>query len=471
MKVLLINPPADNGVRQVREGRCMQRAGAWTGVWTPLSLAYCAAVLRDAGFIPRLVDCIAEDISFGGVERIAQEFMPDIAVLNAATPSIYSDILITETLRKACPNIKTAAIGIHGSALPEDTLNMSNCLDFVVRREPERTVENLCKAISAGKRPDAVPGVSLKAGEGFIHNPDSEFIQDLDLLPFPAYDLIKTEKYIMPLTKKRFLLIGTGRGCGHSCVFCADHVYYGKKVRLRKPSAVVTELEFWKNSLCIRDFLFWTESFTLRRSFCAELAEEIMLHGMDIEWVCNSRADNLDMELLSLFRRAGCTTVGLGIESGSDQILKKMNKGLTTGQIKEAVAMCRRAGLDVVAHTIVGFPGETKADILGTIRFLKSLGVDFAQFYCAVPFPGSALYGYALSKGWLSFTDWRKFEQNVSVLTYDEMTPRIIMRLRKRAYLSFYLRPVFAFKTLIKIVKRGGIGKMPRAAIDFLSWL
>jgi anaerobic magnesium-protoporphyrin IX monomethyl ester cyclase len=470
LRVLLLNPPADDGVRQVREGRCMQRAGAWTAIWTPLSLAYCAAALREDGNEVRLTDCIVEDLSFKDVERIVADFRPGAVVINAVTPSIVSDLSTADHVKSVDPGIYTAVIGIHGTALPRETLLLNANIDFIVRNEPEIVVRNLCRAIGSESGCSGVKGISYRNTEGEIHNENEQMLSDLDSLPYPAYDLIKTEKYLLPFSNKRFLLVATGRGCNYGCAFCADHIYYGKKVRLRKPERVVAELKHWKETLGIRDFLFWTESFTLNREFSCKVAEEIIRNDLDINWVCNSRVDHVDDVMLALFKKAGCTMIGYGIESGSQQVLDRMNKRITTEQVRNATDMANKHGIGVVAHTILGFPGETTETIKNTIRFVKSLNLDYAQFYCAVPFPGSALYKEACESGWIANNDWRMFEQNYSVLNTEGITPEKIMQMRRFAYRSFYFRPRQIFNLIKSLHAQGGMLRAFSIIRDFFTW-
>ena len=470
MRVFLINPPADNGVKQVREGRCMQRAGAWTAIWTPISLAYCAAVLRKEGVEVKLVDCIVDETDFDGLEKDVEDFKPDLAVLNVITPSFLSDLSTVQSIKKVNPEIKTAVIGIHGTALPDVCFNEDALLDFVVRGEPEYVVCSLASAIKNRTNFSEVDGISYKEDGKIIHNRDSMPVANLDDLPFPAYDLINQEKYTMPFTNKKFLLVATGRGCPYPCIYCADHVYYGKKMRLRSPEHLVDELSFYKKEYGIEDFLFWSEGFTLIPSVAKSFVQEIISRNLKIRWVCNSRVDNVDKELLLLFKKAGCTAIGYGVESGVQEILDKVKKGITLNQIREAVVLTKDVGIDVVAHTIIGLPGDSHETINETVNFLIDLDVDFTQFYCAVPFPGSPLFKEATEKGWINTGDWRMFEQNFSVLDMPGMSAVEIMKIREQAYRKFYFRPKTIFKTLKRIRSFKELIKLKSMIGDFLKW-
>jgi len=467
MKVLLLNPPAADGVRQVREGRCMQRAGAWTAVWTPISLATCAALLRRGGHTVRLRDCIVEDVDFSRLSHIIAAFKPRLMVFNVVTPALISDLSAARLAKAIAPSILCAAIGIHGTALPRETLELEPTLDFVIRGEPELTVAELAE----GRDPADVAGISWRRDGHIIHNPERPFAVNLDDLPFPAWDLIRTELYRMPFSDERFLLVGTGRGCPYACTFCADRTYYGNRLRLRSPRSVGDELERNLRDFAIRDFLFWSESFTLSRRFAAAVADDILRRDLRVRWVCNSRVDHVDRELLELFRRAGCWMIGFGIEAGVQRILDSMRKGVTVEQARAAVVASHAAGLQVTGHCVLGYPGETRADILQTIRFARELDLDFAQFYCAVPFPGSELYDDARRAGWIVSDDWSRFEQNFSVLNTPQIAAQEVMELRRLAYRQFYLRPRVVARALRRTHSLHQFGRLAGSVKDFLTWV
>jgi len=471
MRVLLLNPPADQGVRQVREGRCMQRAGAWTAIWTPISLAISASVLREKGFEVKLVDAIVEDYSLERIKQIVLDFQPRVVIINAVTPSIECDLSTCRTIKEVDNKISTAIIGIHGTSLPKECLTMQPSLDCVIRGEPELTTLELCQAIKNKTDLSNVLGLSYRDNDNLFHNSDREYINDLDVLPFPSWDLINLDKYRMPFTNERFLLVATSRGCPYQCTFCADKAYYGMKLRLRSPSKIVDELERNVSEFGIKEFLFWSESFTINIQFAQAVADEIIKRELDIKWVCNSRVDNVNIELLTKIKKAGCWMIGYGVESSSQKVLDSVKKGILVKDTINAVGLSKKAGLEVTAHCIIGFPEDTRETILDTVEFVKRLDIDYCQFYCAVPFPGSILYKEAKEKEWICSSDWRKFEQNFSVLNTPGLSAEEIMKLRSHAYKSFYLRP----KKIIKIIKQtktpAQFLNLMKGAIDFLGWI
>ena len=165
MKVYLINPPAYQGIKIVREGRCMQRRGAWTAVWAPVSLAIIAAVLENEGFEVKLDDCIVNEIDFPQLQQELKRFKPDLIVINTATPSIVTDLKVASLAKKANPKCKTVVFGIHVTALPEESLKMEPALDCVVRGEPEITIKDIALAIRKKRGLEKIKGISFKKGK------------------------------------------------------------------------------------------------------------------------------------------------------------------------------------------------------------------------------------------------------------------------------------------------------------------
>ena len=471
-KILFLNPPPFEGINVVREGRCMQRTGAWTSVWAPVSLATAAAVVREAGFEPIIADCSVEDMDEAALSALIASWKPDLVVINTSTPSIESDIAVASLAKSAYPGAKTLAMGIHPSALPESCFDMDANLDIVVRGEPEYTIRGAAMALRDGKGLESVSGLSFRDKKGKIHqNRRRPFIKSLDKLPFPAWDLVDTSLYTLPFSNRRFLLAATARGCPYGCTFCANKVFYGAKPRRRTPQRVVDELQWAVEEFGIRDFLIWSESFTTDQEYAIETAEEIIRRGLDISWVCNSRVDTVSPKLLQTIKKAGCWMIGYGVESGSQEVLDSVRKGTTIADAVRAVRMAHDIGLEVTGHCILGFPGETEATMQQTIDFAKFLKLEYVQFYCAVPFPGSKFYDQCRTAGWLDESDWKHFEQNFSVITTPELTAEQVMEARERAYRQFYFQPHVVTNTMKKVVASRDFTNFARMVKDFLTWV
>lgn len=470
MKVLVINPPAANGIAVVREGRCMQRKGAWTSVWPPISLALIAAVLEKEGFSVKLYDCIAQGINWLSLTEIIKKENPFLLICNTATPSIQNDLYTAKLAKEIIPDVKTAFFGIHVSVLPDECFSMQPEVDFIIRGEPEMTAKQLALCLRSGGQINEVDGISYIGNGEIIHNNARKSMENLDELPYPSWHLVDIDCYPMPLSDKPFLMMATSRGCTNRCIFCAAKEYYGDFLRLRNPQNIANEMVWVLDTFGVDQFLFWSESFTLSKEFVREVCNEIIATGKQFRWVCNSRVDSVNRELLHLMKAAGCWMIGYGIESGSQEILDAMGKRTTISQAINAVGWAKEAGLEVTGHLIVGFPSEDRSTINKTIKFAKQLDLDYAQFYCAVPFPGSQLYNIARGNRWINTNNWRMFEQNYSVLDTENISAKKIMKLRGRAYRKFYIRPKMLFRLLRRISSVKNLINYSRNAVDFLLW-
>jgi len=470
MRVFLINPPSADGVEMVREGRCMQRRSAWGAVWPPISLASIAGILEINGFECRLRDCIVEQVDLNRLIKEALSFNPELMIVNTATGSIRFDLLAVDKLKSVLGNARIFVIGIHPTALPEECLKLGRGLDGVIRGEPEMVTLALAEAIRDRKDWKQVSGVSYREGLFFYHNALMPGVE-LDSLPFPSWHLVKRELYRMPIIDKPFLMIGTSRGCPFECEFCADWVYYGKKLRLKSPQKIVRELDWAKTKFGVSDFLFWAESFTLNQAWAMEVCRAIIDSGLKIRFVVNSRPDQVNLELLRKLKEAGCWMVGYGFESGSERMLKLMNKKSGLEDNKNAVRWSKEAGLAITAHFILGFPGETKESVEETINFALEEKIDFAQFYCAVPFPGSRLYERARKEGWIITDDFSKYEQNFCILSTPQLKAEELSRLRAEAYQRFYRSPKKILGFLRLAIALGGVKNLKALAEEFKEWM
>lgn len=449
----------------------MQRTGAWTAVWAPISMALTAAVLREVDMDVRLVDCSVEDVDHEALKEAIASWKPDLVVINTGTPSIESDIAIASLAKEASPDARTMAIGIHPSALPEDCFGFDSNLDMLVRGEPEYTIRDTALAIESSAGLDGIAGLSFISNGQIKHNEDREFIDNLDELPFPAWDLIDINNYCLPFSGHPFLLVATARGCPYGCTMCVNKAYYGAKQRRRSPSKVVDEMEWVIEEFGVKDFLFWTESFTTDQNYAIETAEEIMRRNMDVRWVCNSRVDTISPKLLKTIKKAGCWMIGYGIESGTQEVLDSMRKGTSIADAVVAVRMAHEFGLQVTGHCILGFPGETKETMRSTVEFTKFLKLDYAQFYCAVAAPGSKLFDHCNEMGWIDKTDWKYFEQNYSVITTPQLDSADVMKARDQAYREFYRQPYVILNTLKQVRSARDILNFAGMLKDFLTWV
>jgi radical SAM superfamily enzyme YgiQ (UPF0313 family) len=471
MKVHLINPPSPGEFGFTREGRCMQKEGVWTTTWPPISLTQTAAVLRRRGHEVRVNDCSVEGVDSERLKKILLDFQPDLLVMNSTTPSLNFDLTIPPLAKSVLPEVKVAAFGIHVGTLPEETFSQAPELDYIVRGEPEFTIADLADGLEKRRSPAEIQGLSYRENGAVLHGPARGFFPNLDEMPYPAWDLIQLNHYRLPFSGRRFLMVTTARGCPYDCIYCVAQSYYGRKIRARKPVNIVNELVYLRDHYGVSDFFFWSESFTIIKAAIKELCREIIRRNLDVRWVCNSRVDNVDEELLQLMKQAGCWMISYGIESGEQAVLDAIKKDITLDQVRHAIRLTRKVGFQIAGHFVLGLPGETPASLRKTYDFACSLDLDYAQFYCASPWPGSEFYTMAKREGWLGSSNWDDYEQDKSILNYPGLSAEQITRFRDWATRRFYLRPKIIWRTMRRIKSPDEFLNFLRMLRAFLTWV
>ncbi len=472
MKVMIVNPPTCTGMKYIREGRCEQRLNSFQYVMVPISLPMIAGALEAKQHNVKLLDCIANDVDVEGLKKAIAEFDPGLVLFNMSTATSSSDMEVITRMRPASKAHFTV-IGNHATSLPEEVLNGS-ALDSVIRREPELTAQDLVDAVEKGRALKDVLGVSFKSDKGIVNNEDRPFNENLDDLPFAARHLLDNARYTLPVINEPYTLIITSRGCPHSCIYCTAYQYYGKKLRLRSAVNVVDEMQECYEKHGLRNFTMWSDTFNQNKKFVMDVCGELKKRDLHkkIRWMSNSRVDQMDAEVLKEMRSANCIGISYGVESGVEEILKNMKKGATAEQARVAVRLTKEAGIEVLTHIIFGLPGETMETIKETIQYVKELDPDYAQFYCAIPFPKTELEEMGKKNGWITTDDYAKYELNQPILNMPGLSVEDLQKARNMAYRQFYLRPSYIFKRLRKIRSFGDLLTNYRQAKDFISsWI
>lgn len=467
MNVLLLNPPTREGKGFIREGRCNQEGSVWTTLWPPISLATVAGVLERDGHRVRAIDAGA--IGFPR-QRLLNEVAtapPDAIIWSTGTPSIADDLALADELKSVAPRTATAVFGTHVTALDRNCMEETPGLDAIFRNEPEATAGEWAERLAKGQSLEGVRGLTFRSGSRIVRNPDRPFLDDLDTLPDPAWHLFDLDAYRLPLRGDRFLMVTPHRGCPYPCSFCTAQTYYGSRLRKRSTGRVAAEIERDLARYEVREFFFWSDTFTLHKGYVLELSRA--LEPLGISWASNSRVDSIDRELAEAMRRAGCWMVSFGIETGDRAVLETMGKGASVEEAEAAVRVAKEAGLKVAGHFVLGLPGETRESLEHTLAFAGRLPLDFVQFYCAVPLPGSRLYETARAQGWLASEDFSRFRQDEAVLNLPGLTPEEVLRYRQLAYRQFYLKPQVLLGALALLSPRN-LGNVGRGLRRFFRW-
>lgn len=451
MRILLSNSYVKPGHKMITSGRCQINTGPGLGIWPPSDLAQAASIIREYADDISIVDFMISDFS----EKEALEkiigFNPSVIILQSSTPALKNDLLFCHSLKRAMPETVIVFFGLHASVRPDDIL--SEEIEFAVRSEPEKTLSELIRSLKDNAKGfEDIKGLSYWKNGRTFHNPDREYVEDLDSFPFPARDLLQNDKYIMPYNQEPFAIINVSRGCPYRCIFCTSGFYYGRSWRCRSPENIVSEIEDVLAKYKINNFLFLSDTFNFDREFVFKLCRLIIDKRFGIKWVCNSRVDKLDEELALQMRKAGCWLVSLGIESASGLILEKIKKNITVYQSQKAVDVAKRAGIKTLCYFVFGLPGENADTMKETIKFIKNTAMDFVYIYSATPFPGTEFYNQARDNKWLVSKNWNRYLHGLSdVISYPSLTNIQIREAVTKAYYSFYLRPRVFWETLISI--------------------
>lgn len=421
----------------------------------PLGICYLASVLIQAGYEVSLTDADAEKLKIIDISKKLEKENPDIIGLTCTTPMVSSVKKTAETLKNAFSEAKIIVGGPHVTAVPEDLLK-EKYIDVAVIGEGEHTLVELVKLIEENKSLRNCKGIAFKEDGKIIRTESRPLICDIDALPIPARHLLPYEKYkhsdlIERKTKKNYANIMSSRGCPYKCIFCGSRTTFGGVVRFRNPKLVVDEIEECYNKLNVGIFGFSDDTLTVKKEHITEICNEILKRKLDISWIAQARVNTVDKEMLQLMKKAGCSAVHYGYESGSQTILDNIKKGITLQQSIDATKITKEVGLKIHGYFMIGNPGETIETAKQTINFAKKLDPDTAQFTIATPFPGTEFYQMFLNKGRSleEFKDYT-FYSNI-VFMPDNMTKEQLLKLHKQAYKEFYLRPKYIFKAIKRL--------------------
>ncbi len=440
MKVLVLNP--SYGKNFVRSARWAARSRGRVQRH-PDYLAIATAVLESAGHEVKLIDAAALNIGFEDTIKLAKSFRPDLSVLHTTTPSIYNDLIHAESIKDL--GSATVLIGQHASALPEETMKMSEKIDFIAIGEYDYTLRDIANE----KEPQDIEGITYKEGAEIIINRKRELIKDLDELPFPAWHQIDVHDYFDAGKLYPFITIISGRGCPNNCCFCVlPQLYYGKKYRFRSVRKVIEEIEYDLDLFTdLKEIMFEDDTLTSNKKRLSDLCDKLLNHGLNerISWSANARAELNDLELLRLMKESGCRMLVVGYEFGDQRILDNVRKGLTIDQMNEFAKLTKKVGIKVHGCFMIGGPGDTKETAGETIRLAKELNPDTLQYSGLTPYPGTEFYRwckeneYIIAKDW---TDWVDAGEQSTVVEYPNLSKEEIIDLvDKGLYENFYFRP------------------------------
>src|SRR5271156_4224391 len=444
-KTLFLSPPSFDGY-DGGAGARYQTKREVTSYWYPTWLAQPAALVPGS----KLLDCPPHGIKKDACLAIAKEY--DHVIIHTSTPSLRNDCKVAEAIKQQKPDTKIGFVGAHAAVLPTETLKASPVIDWVGRKEFDFT----CKEVAEGRPLAEVAGLSHRKDGKIVHNPERELIQDMDSLPWVT-DVYKRdlqiEKYSIGYLKDPYVSLYTGRGCPAQCTFCLwPQTIGGHKYRVRSAQNVAAEMAHAKKLFPqVQEFFFDDDTFTANLPRAREIAKKLAPLGLT--WSCNSRA-NLDYDTIKFFKDSGLRLFLVGYESGNQEILNRIKKGIQLDEARRFTRSCHEAGVVIHGTFILGLPVETRETIEQTIRYAMDLDVFSIQVSLAAPYPGTELYEMARQNGWFAKKKDKTdivhedgFQQ--SSLEYPGLNKEEIFEAGDRFYRAYYLRP----KPILRIIK------------------
>ncbi len=426
----------------------------------PMALAYLGGVLRQEGHEVALRDQAAVTWPNGRVVDEIRRFEPELVGVSALTGAWSNTVSLIRAIRVAAPRARIVLGNTHATVFAGGILERG-LADFVVRGEGEHSLAALARAVEADEDLAEVLGVSWRDGERVHHNPDRPPIQDLDELPWPAWDLLdlsawRYQRIPMVNLRSHPLPLMASRGCSHACSFCSQDKVV-RAFRKRSMEKVVAELDHHVGRHGFRAFGFNDSYFPWSDEVGFEFAERLQRlpwHG-DARWVTETRVDQVNEPVMAALARSGLHAIFYGFESGHPEVLARLGKGTTVEQGREAVRIAHRHGVLVIGFFMLGLPGDSLETMRVTARYAADIGVDIAKFAVTIPYPGSPLYS-ALDKDWLepeecdAFTSWSDWwDASAPALPSPSgLPPHQVTAFQRRAMLSFYARPRYVLRAL-----------------------
>lgn len=451
MKILLINPPFP---LESRYGKGLSKIGA---ILPSLGLGYVAAVLEQRGHNIKILDSPALDIDITNtVENVVKQ-RPDLVGVTCLTSNFSRCLVLVKEIKD---RLDTEIIfgGPHPTLFPRQVID-NDYIDYAIIGEGEITTSELVEKLESGGKLDKVKGIAYRNDGYLIVNEYRPQIEDLDSLPFPARHLMPLKRYRpAPNEYKRLpmMTMVTSRGCPYSCTFCCARRMWGQRYRQRSVDNVIEEIKFLVNKYRVRDISFFDEIWGLRKFWINELCDRLIDENLDVVWSCYARADIISRtprQVLNKMKKAGCWHIFFGFESGNQDLLENIKKGITLQQIRDAVIKAKSAGIEIMANFMLALPGETPEKAMETINLAIELDPEIAKFNVTVPHPGTDLYEEIIGGKWgLLEGEKDKYTGYFPVFIPSEYkNMKEIEKIKRMAYWKFYLRPSYILRRMLRI--------------------
>jgi anaerobic magnesium-protoporphyrin IX monomethyl ester cyclase len=444
-KLVLINPPL---TMEERYG-VLAKAGSKL---PPLGLCNLAAVVRKAGIEISVIDAPAAKLGVKETFEIVRKFDPDLIGITAVTISINNAARLAQYIKEMNPQYTIVLGGPHVTAAARETLSRFPQFDFAVMGEGEDTLLELVAGSGKNLNVEKVQGLAFRRNGDIVFSPPRPFIENLDKLPLPGWDLLPDfpKAYSQSAMRSHRLpsaCLITSRGCYGRCTFC-DTACFGRRIRNHSAEYVIAMIKDLIDRYHVKDISFYDDNFIAFPQRISKICEMITDEKLNITWSCDSRIDAVQsFEQLQMLKKAGCWQICYGIESGNQKILNEVKKNISLERIKQVVEWTDKAGIYVKGFFMMGLPLETEETIRETINFAKELPLTNAHVTFTTPLPGSELYNTASRYGVFD-NDWSKMNMWTPVFIPYGVSEELLQKSKKKFFRKFYLRPTIIFSYL-----------------------
>ena len=443
--VILVSPPIST----------FERYGKLAGVGSvtpPLGICYIALVLEKEGYTVGIVDAEVLKLSMGEtIDKILSD-TPKVIGITSTLSNSHSAIVLGRELKQTKPEVHLVLGGPYVSALTISALDKA--FDFGVYGEGERTFLELMRFLDHGGKISEIDGLIYKCDGQFKLNKPRKYIEPLDSIPFPARHLLPDLKLYRPNAQSYKKLpattVITSRGCPYNCIFC-DRSTFGKQYRTHSAEYVVDEIQMLIEQFGIKEIWFVDDTFTIDKARTEQICDMIIERDLNISWSCLGRPKTVTIEMLKKMKKAGCWMVAYGIETGNQNVMNYIKKGLTLEQVRQTIHWTKEVGLQAKGFFMLGHPIDTLETIEETIAFAKSLPLDYALFTITTPLPNTELFEICKSVGKLVHTDLSKFSAWEAVYEPPGVSAKQLTAKHREAYKTFYFRPSYIFRQLKNI--------------------
>jgi len=449
-KVLLVEPSDRDFYREAKVKEIVPNSAS-------LTLATIAASILKAGHDVQVIDLGNFINPSAALKEKLESYAPNVIGVTASTPLFSKAAEVVEAAKKFNTDIIAIAGGPHVSGYPKESLERSK-LDIAIMGEGDITIVDVLNDADLKK----INGIAYKGknGDAIINEP-RPLIENLDDIPLPAWHLFDISKCIVPKFVARNSPVSwleSSRGCPYGCVYCTKSIF--KRIfRVKSVERVIKEIEHMKN-FGFKEFHIADDCFTMDMERAEKICDEMIRRKINMPWVALTgiRVDRVNENLLKKMKEAGCYRLFFGIESGNQEILKRIKKNINLEQVRKAVKMASDAGIEAWGSFMIGLPGETEKTMQDTINFAKSLDLDMAKATITIPLPATELYHEYLSKGLMLSEDWNKFNMYTparELYKHENLDWETIEKYYKKFYREFYFRPGYLWHRLVSDLKNG----------------